>query len=304
MKKIAVVGSINMDFVTSVQMQPKVGETVLGNGMELKPGGKGANQAYAAAYLGGDVTMLGAVGDDDSGKRLIENLKKAGVHTEYIKVSEGVSSGVAWIAVNEAGDNSIIVIPGANQTVDRAYVDSVMDVIRESDIVILQLEIPMDTVEYVAKKAKEAGKYVILDPAPAQRLGEKLLKGLSIVKPNETEVMEILGETHTDEDPEEKLRVMKEYGVKTPIVTLGSKGSCMMDETSSIVSIPAVKVKAVDTTGAGDCFTGAMAYAISTGKDLKEALVFASAASAYSVMHSGAQTSFPSREQAESMLEV
>lgn len=304
MKKIAVVGSINMDFVTSVQMQPKVGETVLGNGMELKPGGKGANQAYAAAYLGGDVTMLGAVGDDDSGKRLIENLKKVGVHTEYIKVSEGVSSGVAWIAVNEAGDNSIIVIPGANQTVDRAYVDSVMDVIRESDIVILQLEIPMDTVEYVAKKAKEAGKYVILDPAPAQRLGEDLLNGLSIVKPNETEVMEILGEVHKDGDPEEKLRVMKEYGVETPIVTLGSKGSCMLDEMGSIVSIPALKVKAVDTTGAGDCFTGAMAYAISTGKDLKEALVFASAASAYSVMHSGAQTSFPSREQAESMLEV
>ena len=158
MKKIVVVGSINMDYVTHVQQQPGVGETVSGQGLDLKPGGKGANQAYAAAYLGADVTMLGAIGNDAAGRMSLESLQHAGVHTEYIQTVEGVSTGTALIAVNAEGDNSIIVIPGANDKVDRSYVDSVMEVILASDIVILQLEIPFDTVCYVAEKAKQAGK--------------------------------------------------------------------------------------------------------------------------------------------------
>ena len=214
MKKIVVVGSINMDYVTHVQQQPGVGETVSGQGLDLKPGGKGANQAYAAAYLGADVTMLGAVGNDAAGRMSLESLQHAGVHTEYIRTVEGVSTGTALIAVNAEGDNSIIVIPGANDKVDRDYVDSVMDIILASDIVILQLEIPFDTVCYVAEKAKEAGKCVILDPAPARELPEELIRGLTIVKPNQTEIMKVLGRADEACQPERELNTLKAMGLE------------------------------------------------------------------------------------------
>lgn len=229
MKKIVVVGSINMDYVTHVQQQPGVGETVSGQGLDLKPGGKGANQAYAAAYLGADVTMLGAIGNDAAGRMSLESLQHAGVHTEYIQTVEGVSTGTALIAVNAEGDNSIIVIPGANDKVDRSYVDSVMEVILASDIVILQLEIPFDTVCYVAKKAKQAGKTVILDPAPARELPEELIRGLTIVKPNQTEIMKVLGRAEETCQPERELNTLKAMGVAHPIITLGSKGCCTLD---------------------------------------------------------------------------
>ena len=224
MKKIVVVGSINMDYVTHVQKQPGVGETVSGQGLDLKPGGKGANQAYAAAYLGGDVTMLGAIGDDAAGRMSLESLKHAGVNTEYIRTVKGVSTGTALIAVNAEGDNSIIVIPGANELVDRAYVDSVKHVIEASDIVILQLEIPFETVCYVAEMAKKAGKTVILDPAPARELPKELICGLTIVKPNQTEIMKVLGREGETCQPERELHTLKEMGVAHPIITLGSDG--------------------------------------------------------------------------------
>lgn len=296
MKKIAVIGSINMDYVTRVKWQPRVGETVTGRGLDLKPGGKGANQAYAAAMLGADVVMLGAVGDDDAGRISLENLRRAGVHTDYIKVADGLSTGTALIAVNEEGDNSIIVIPGANETVDRAYVDSVMEVIEASDIVIFQLEIPLDTVLYAAKKAKEKGKFVILDPAPAQKLPRELFDGLAIVKPNQTEIMEILGKSEKTCDPMRELEAMRALGVANPIITLGSKGCAALDTEGNLLEVPAVRVKAVDTTGAGDCFTGAMAFSLANGSNLREALAFAARASAVSVTRSGAQPSFPSAD--------
>lgn len=297
MKKIVVVGSINMDYVTHVQQQPGVGETVSGQGLDLKPGGKGANQAYAAAYLGADVTMLGAVGNDAAGRMSLDSLQHAGVHTEYIRTVEGVSTGTALIAVNAEGDNSIIVIPGANDKVDRDYVDSVMDVILASDIVILQLEIPFDTVCYVAEKAKEAGKCVILDPAPARELPEELIRGLTIVKPNQTEIMKVLGRADEACQPERELNTLKAMGVAHPIITLGSKGCCTLDAEGKLENVPAVKASAVDTTGAGDCFTGAMACSLAEGNPLEKALGFAAKASAIAVTREGAQPSFPARKE-------
>ena len=297
MKKIVVVGSINMDYVTHVQKQPGVGETVSGQGLDLKPGGKGANQAYAAAYLGGDVTMLGAIGDDAAGRMSLESLKHAGVNTEYIRTVKGVSTGTALIAVNAEGDNSIIVIPGANELVDRAYVDSVKHVIEASDIVILPLEIPFETVCYVAEMAKKAGKTVILDPAPARELPKELICGLTIVKPNQTEIMKVLGREGEACQPERELHTLKEMGVAHPIITLGSEGCCTLDESGNLERVPAVKAKAVDTTGAGDCFTGAMACSLAEGNSLEKALEFAAKASAIAVTRAGAQPSFPARKE-------
>lgn len=297
MKRIVVVGSINMDYVTHVKQQPRVGETVSGQGLDLKPGGKGANQAYAAAYLGADVTMLGAVGNDAAGRMSMESLQHAGVHTEYIRIADDVSTGTALIAVNAEGDNSIIVIPGANDKVDRSYVDSVMDVILTSDIVILQLEIPFDTVCYVADTAKQAGKMVILDPAPARKLPVELMKGLTIIKPNQTEIMKILGREDEICQPERELYILKTIGVDHPIITLGSHGCCSLDECGKLNKVPAVQVTAVDTTGAGDCFTGAMACSLAEGNSLKKALEFAAKASSIAVTRSGAQPSFPSRDE-------
>jgi len=293
MKKIVVVGSINMDYITQVKAQPGVGETVLGRGLSLKPGGKGANQAYAAAFLGGEVTMLGAIGDDEAGRRSLFSLQQAGVHTEYIKVIKGVSTGCAFIAVNEEGDNSIIVVPGANENVDCAYIDSVIEVIEKSDIVIFQLEIPLDTVIYAARKAKDLGKMVILDPAPAQRLPKRLMHGLDIIKPNQTELMQLLGKTECSCEPRHELEFLKCLGVKKPIITMGAQGSCALDENGKFIKISTIQVEAVDTTGAGDCFTGALAFSLSKGDTLADAMEFASRAAAYSVTRSGAQPSFP-----------
>lgn len=297
MKKIVVVGSINMDYVTHVQQQPGVGETVFGQGLDLKPGGKGANQAYAAAYLGADVTMLGMIGNDAAGRISLESLQHAGVHTEHIRTVEDVSTGTALIAVNEDGDNSIIVIPGANDKVDRSYVDSVIDVILAGDIIILQLEIPFDTVCYVAEKAKQVGKIVILDPAPARELPEELVHGLTIVKPNQIEIMKVLGRVDKTCQPERELNTLKAMGVEHPIITLGSKGYCLLDGDGKLENVPAVKASAVDTTGAGDCFTGAMACSLAEGNSLEKALEFAAKASAIAVTRAGAQSSFPSRKE-------
>lgn len=290
MKKIVIIGSLNMDFVIDVENYPKMGETVLGKGMELKPGGKGANQAYAAAVLGADVTMLGAVGDDDSGQKLIQNLNQTGVHTEYIKVISGVSTGAAFVSVDREGDNCIIVIQGANKYVDKEYIQSVSQIIAACDIVVFQLEIPLETVMYAADLAKSMGKIVILDPAPVQCLPKEFLSGLDIVKPNRTELIKLLGRT---EELEEGLRLLQEMGVKNAIVTLGKEGCLLRKENGNVIYSPAFKMKAIDTTGAGDCFTAALAYCLANDFTLEKALEFAQKASAISVTRKGTQNSYP-----------
>ncbi|MCD8225560.1 MAG: ribokinase [Clostridiales bacterium] len=299
MKKIVVIGSLNMDFAVNVKHAPKVGETILGDDFRLTPGGKGANQAYAAAKLGGKVTMLGAIGDDTYGQMLMDNLRNAGVCVDYLKKTKDSSTGMALITVDENSDNSIVVIQGANKEVDIPYIDSMLDIIKDCDIVIFQLEIPVETVAYAARRAKEFGKTVILDPAPAQcDLPQELLENADVIKPNENEILTLLG---ADDSLalDNAVGLLREKGAKNILVTLGADGSCYYGQDGSEIHVPANKVKAVDTTGAGDSYTAAFAVNLSEKKDIKSAMKFASRVGAMAVMKAGAQTSIPTREEVE-----
>ena len=296
MKKIVVIGSLNMDFAVQVKDAPKMGETVLAEGMKLIPGGKGANQAYAAAKLGGQVTMLGAVGTDSYGKVLADNLAAVGADVSHLKVTDEASTGVALVEVDQSGDNRIIVISGANALVDIPYIDSKINVIAESDIVVMQLEIPLETVIHAAKAAKKLGKLVILDPAPARTdLPEELLRNVDIIKPNEHEVIAILG--GGDLTQEEAVRQLKEKGASSVLVTMGAAGSCYYGADGETIHADAITVDAVDTTGAGDSYTAALAVAIAEGADMAQAMALASKVGAMVTTKAGAQTSIPSRAE-------
>ncbi len=301
MRKILVIGSLNMDFTVKVKKAPGAGETVLAKDLELLPGGKGANQAFAAAKLGADVAMLGAVGDDPYGRILRESLESVGVRTEYLKKSE-TATGIAVITVDENSENRIVVIPGANRDVDIPYLDSRMDVIAESDIVILQLEIPVAAVTYAAGRAKALGKYVILDPAPASGvLPHELLKNCDLIKPNEHEIRALIG-AEEDLSVKEAAGRLQAEGIGDILVTFGAKGSCCFVKNGNPVFVPACKTEAVDTTGAGDCYIAALAEELARGRDMAWAMRFAAKASALSVAKTGAQSSFPSREETEASL--
>ncbi|HKL80002.1 MAG TPA: ribokinase [Mobilitalea sp.] len=300
MNKIVVVGSLNLDMVIEVERIPVVGETILGYNIKKTPGGKGANQSYAAGKLGASVTILGAIGDDDIGVILKENLQLVGVCTDYLKVTEKESSGLAIVAVDEEGDNSIIVIQGANKTVDREYIDLHMEIIKESDIVICQLEIPLDTVLYVAKKAKEYGKIFILDPAPAQKeLPEELLCCVDILKPNETELEIMTGLEAKTENLKKATDYLKSKGVGNVLVTLGKDGTYLNDENNNIQLYNSYKVNSVDTTAAGDAYMAALAFSLSKGENLSSSIRYASIVSSIVVSRKGAQSSIPSREEVE-----
>lgn len=298
MKKILVIGSLNIDFVVNVPEMPRVGETLLAEEFTLIPGGKGANQACAAAKLGGEVTMLGAVGDDMYGDLLVQSLQNAGVCVDHLQHLDQVSTGIALISVNREGDNHIIVIQGANKAVDRAYIDRKMDVIRDSDIVIFQLEIPLDTVEYAAKKAKELGKTVILDPAPAQRdLPETLIQNVDIIKPNETELMTLIG-ADTLGDLGVSTAQLRDRGAGCVVVTLGGDGAYLSQKEQSGKRFYADQsVKVVDTTAAGDSFTAAMAVSLAKGESLEEAIQLAMRVADIVITRKGAQSSIPTMEE-------
>ncbi|EPR09600.1 ribokinase [Ruminiclostridium papyrosolvens] len=300
MGKILVVGSLNMDFVVNVKHMPQVGETLLADSLEFIPGGKGANQAYALGKLGADVTMLGAVGNDSYGDIQIGGLKAVGVDTTHIARIEGVNTGIALINVNQRGDNSIIVVQGANKYVSREYIDKNLKVIEESDIVIFQLEIPIDTVTYAAKKAKGLGKTVILDPAPApDSIPEELLANVDIIKPNETELVKLTGIEEVDGCMNKAVDTIKKQGVKTVIVTLGGKGSFVSSQNNVVKHISTQDVKVIDTTAAGDSFIASMALYLSKGKDIMSAVEFANHVASISVTRKGAQSSMPSMEEVE-----
>lgn len=301
MKKIAVIGSLNLDYVMSVAHMPAVGETILADGFEMIPGGKGANQAFAAGRLGAGVVMLGAVGMDDAGKQLCDSLKSAGVCTDHLKHADGYSTGSAFITVNEQGDNHIIVAQGANKAVDCAYIDSKEEVIRACDIVIFQLEIPLETVLYAAKKAKEWGKTVILDPAPARvDLPRALLECVDILKPNETEAAVLTGSRA--EDWKQSAELLQKQGAKNILITLGGDGAYLKQEDGSTRHFKAKKVKAVDTTAAGDTFTAGVAVGTAIGDDLPSAIQLASHASAIVVTRKGAQSSIPSLAEVQEQI--
>ena len=231
MKKILVIGSMNMDFVAGVSHIPTLGETVLADNFELVPGGKGANQSYAIGKMHGNVAMLGMVGQDTYGERLCENLKSVGVDVTRVRKLSGVSTGIAVIGVIPEGDNSILVIPGANAYVDKSYVMENMDLFESSDIIVVQLEIPLETVMYVVKEARKRGKTVILDPAPAiSDLPDELFSCVDVIKPNETELAILVQDFSSEENLCANAELLQRKGVKNIVVTLGGEGSYLLKE--------------------------------------------------------------------------
>jgi len=292
MKKICVIGSLNMDLVVNVDEMPKKGQTLIGENFKEVPGGKGANQAVAIAKLGGDVSMIGKVGNDGFGQTLINALKANNVKTDYIQI-ENCSSGVAMITVDKNAENSIVVAPGANFRVLREDIDKCIDSIKQSDIVVVQLETPLDTIKYALQESKQLDKYTILNPAPAAKLDEDIIKNVDLLTPNETELEILSGvKIENEEDIIKAGQVMIQKGVKQLIVTLGSKGSLYIDK-DNVKFKESYKVDAIDTTAAGDSYTGALSVALSQDKDIQEAMDFASKVGALCVMKEGAQTSLP-----------
>ena len=295
MKNICVIGSLNMDLVVNVDAMPKPGQTIIGSNFKEVPGGKGANQAVAMARLNGNVSMIGKVGEDGFGQTLINSLKNDKVDTTYIQTTKG-STGVALITVDKNAQNSIVVSPGANFEVKEEDIDNNIKAIENSDIVVLQLETPLNTIKYALNKAKELNKYTILNPAPAVKLDDEIIKNVDLLTPNETELEIISGVSiETEEDIQKAAQIMIEKGVKELIVTLGSKGSLYINKEKSMFK-KAYKVEAVDTTAAGDSYTGALAVALSQEKGIEDAMDFASKVGALSVLKEGAQSSLPTLE--------
>lgn len=295
MKNICVIGSLNMDLVVNVDAMPKPGQTIIGSNFKEVPGGKGANQAVAMARLNGNVSMIGKVGEDGFGQTLINSLKNDKVDTTYIQTTKG-STGVALITVDKNAQNSIVVSPGANFEVKEEDIDNNIKAIENSDIVVLQLETPLNTIKYALNKAKELNKYTILNPAPAVKLDDEIIKNVDLLTPNETELEIISGVSiETEEDIQKAAQIMIEKGVKELIVTLGSKGSLYINKEKSMFK-KAYKVEAVDTTAAGDSYTGALAVALSQDKGIEDAMDFASKVGALSVLKEGTQSSLPTLE--------
>ena len=295
MKNILIIGSINIDLVINTDILPKLGETIHGRNFMTAYGGKGANQAVAVAKLYGKADMIGAVGSDEFGKLLKGNLEANHVETKGVKIAD-TNSGVAVITVC-GGDNHIILDGGANDAVSPAWIDENLDLIKNADIVIFQLEIPMETIIYAAKKAKECGCKVLLNPAPAAKLPEELLTYTDIIIPNEHEAAIITGH----ENEVDALKALYDNGNRNVIVTLGSKG-CIYNDGKEIKSQTPFKVKAVDSTAAGDSFIGGYCSALCEGKTMEEAIRFATAVSAITVSRPGASVSIPTRTEVEEFL--
>jgi len=296
---ITVIGSSNTDMVVKTAKRPAPGETVLGKEFLMNPGGKGANQAVAAARLGGEVTFITKTGNDIFGRQALQIFKKEKLNTRYIAVDKNRPSGVALITVDDAGENSIVVAPGANAFLLPEDVEKAKKVILSSAILLLQLEIPVETVLYAAQMASKAGVKVILNPAPAQPLPETLYSSLYLISPNETET-EILTGIRVDNitAAQEAGRIFLQRGVQHVIITMGSRGAFLFNRDESKL-IPARKVQPVDTTAAGDVFNGALCVALAEGKSLAEAVNFGNKAAAISVTRMGAQASAPYRKEIE-----
>lgn len=300
--KIVVIGSSNIDMVVMTTHFPAPGETILGGEFLMNAGGKGANQAVAAARSGGEVAFIGKVGNDIFGKTSIGNIKKEGIDVSGISTDPGAASGVAQIIVDKKGENSIVVAPGANQKLNREDIDNADDQIRQADILLMQLEIPVDTILYAAKKAHKLGKKVILNPAPATPLPDELFECLYMITPNESETEMLTGIKVTDQlSADEAAKALKNRGVKNVIITMGSKGAYVYtDELKQIVA--GFKVEAVDTTAAGDCFNGALAVGLGRGMDMIGSVRYANRAASIAVTRAGAQVSLPNRKEIESGL--
>jgi ribokinase len=304
-KPIVVVGSINIDLVGNAEKIPVAGETVRGSDFQVHPGGKGANQAVAVARLGYPVQLIGKVGTDAFGEQMHSNLQEAGVDIAAVEKHKG-ASGVAMIAVSPRGENSIVVVPGANAEVTPGFLDSCQEKIRGAGIVLAQLEIPIETVEHLANLCREEGIPLMLDPAPAHALPSNIFRDLSWLTPNETEAAFFasqFGKDARESEPAQIASALLAAGVENVVLKMGSRG-VYVSSTHGSGMLPAFAVEAVDTTAAGDAFNGAFATALMLGMEQIEAAHFATAAAAVSVTRAGAQPSMPTREEVDELLRV
>ncbi len=300
--KIAIVGSSNTDMVVKVEHLPAAGETILGGSFFMNPGGKGANQAVAAARLGGAVTFICKTGNDIFGKQSIQMFEEEGINTDYLVSDNKHASGVALITVDSKAENCIAVASGANATLSPADLKPAEEAIKQATTVLMQLEIPVETVAYVAAMAFKNNVKVVLNPAPVCDLSDDLLSHINIITPNETEAEMLTGVNVSDMASVEKAaKKIKSRGVETVIITLGNKGAAILHD-GTFKHVQATPVEAVDTTAAGDVFNGALVIALSEGKDIFEAAKFACRASAISVTKLGAQSSIPYRSEVDSFI--
>jgi ribokinase len=291
--KIVVVGSINMDLVAQANHLPQPGETVIGSQYQYCPGGKGANQAVAAARLGAEVTLIGQVGEDETGTQLRAGLERDQINIHAVARTSSYSSGLAVVTVDPKGENTIVVIPGANQGVDQAYVQAASHGFAGADVVLLQLEIPMSGVIEAAQQGHRAGAKVMLNPSPIQSLSHELLAHVHILVLNQQESQKMTGCS----EPDASANVLLKQGFETVVITVGANGAWVADQRMEHpMHVLGIQVKAVDSTGAGDAFTGALAVALAERQEISAALQFANRAGAYAATVLGAQPSLPYRD--------
>ncbi|MCL4504706.1 MAG: ribokinase [Chloroflexi bacterium] len=296
---ICVVGSVNMDLITRVSCLPRIGETLHGRSFHLVYGGKGANQAVMAAKMGGAVSMVARVGKDVFGEGMLRNFTEYGIDTTHVLVDDSRSSGVAPIFVDDQARNVIVIVAGANGALSPADVRAARGAILASSAVVCQLEVPIEATLEAFRIGKAGGVRTILNPAPAQTLPEELLALSDICAPNETETEQLTGmAVNTLEEAEAAGRALLERGLHTVVITLGERGALAMDS-GSVLHVPALKVNAVDPTGAGDAFIGALAVCLGEGMALVDAIKRANTAAALSVTRIGAQISFPTRAEVD-----
>jgi len=301
LKNIVVVGSSNSDLIIKADRIPKPGETIMGGKFYQAAGGKGANQAVAAARAGGDVSFVACIGNDVFGEEALKGFKKDNINTDHVFVDEDEASGTALILIDKNGENSIAVASGANLSLDETKLLKASNTISTSNVLLMQLETPIETVESAAKIAYSNGVKVILNPAPANQLSNELLEQITILTPNETEAEMLTGIVVNDlESTQKAAELLLKKGVKIVVITLGTKGAYYATEKESQL-ISGFKVDAQDTTAAGDTFNGALAVAISEGKPLHDAIRFSNAAAAISVTRIGAQPSAPYRDEIDQL---
>lgn len=302
-KKLIVLGSVNVDHILNVPTFPRPGETLTGTKYRISFGGKGANQAVAAGRLGANIQFIAAVGEDELGKKIHQQLKNDHIDTSSVAIIQGENTGVALIFVNSLGENEIAICSGANATLTPEYLFQFENDIIEADAILMQLETPLITIEKAAKLAKQHNTQVILNPAPAQKLSDDLLKHIDIITPNETEAEYLTGiKILTDQDAQKASSILHNKGIEIVIITLGCKGAWVSFAGKGKL-VTGFQVKAIDTIGAGDTFNGMLVTALLEGKSLDQAVKYAHAAGALSVTKAGAQTSVPTRKEVENFIE-
>lgn len=293
---ILVVGSSNADVFCRVDRLPEKGETIFGNEIEFKSGGKGANQATAVSKMGSATIFLTCLGNDEKGINLLESYKTLGINTDYIRLVDNVKTGTAFINVDKNGSNTIVVVKGANDYCDEDFVLKHEELFRKVDYVLLQLEIPIEAVKKSIEIAKKYNKTVILNPAPARYLEDDILKNVDFLTPNETELELLAFGKLNGRSLEESAVVILNKGVKNLLVTVGDQGAIYFSK-DNIIKVEGLKVNAIDTVAAGDCFNGAFVSALDKGESIIDAIKFANKAAAISVTRKGAQESIPNLEE-------